>query len=170
MEFFNLIASRYSCRSFSSRPVPQAAIDKIIEAGLTAPTAVNRQPFHIFSLDSEAAQEALCQTTSYTFGASRFLLVGSKKEEAWQRKFDGADFSHVDGAIAATHMVLAISDLGLCTTWVGCFDAPLLQKLLPQTADYDLIALFPIGYAAEDALPSPRHSQRKTAEEMTTVL
>ena len=33
------------------------------------------------------------------------------------------------------------------------FDAPKLKKLFPETADYELIALFPIGYKEKDAEP-----------------
>ena len=49
---------------------------------------------------------------------------------------------------------------------MGKFDAPAMKELLPQTADYDLVALFPIGYPADDAEPSPRHFQRKAEEEL----
>ena len=76
----------------------------------------------------------------------------------------------MDAAIVATHMMLQTADLGLATTWVGHFDAPLLRQLCPEMKDYELIAIFPIGYAADDAEPSPRHTIRKTAEEMTAVL
>ena len=37
-------------------------------------------------------------------------------------------------------------------------------------ADYDLIAIFPIGYATEKGVPSPRHTQRKAAVEIVEVL
>ena len=37
-------------------------------------------------------------------------------------------------------------------------------------ADYDLIAIFPIGYATEKGVPSARHTQRKPAVEIVEVL
>ena len=37
-------------------------------------------------------------------------------------------------------------------------------------ADYDLIAIFPIGYPTEKGIPSPRHTQRKAAVEIVEVL
>ena len=66
--------------------------------------------------------------------------------------------------------MMDIADLGLSTTWVGYFDAPLLKSLCPEMADYDLIAIFPIGYAAEDGTPSPRHTVRKPLEEVLECL
>lgn len=37
-------------------------------------------------------------------------------------------------------------------------------------ADYDLIAIFPVGYPAENGVPSPRHEVRKEMSEIVTVL
>ena len=56
------------------------------------------------------------------------------------------------------------------STWVGYFDAPKLKEAFPVMAGYDLIAIFPIGYATEKGVPSPRHPQRKRMEEITEVL
>jgi hypothetical protein len=36
--------------------------------------------------------------------------------------------------------------------------------------DYELIALFPVGYAAADSVPSPRHYQRKSPDEILQIL
>ena len=76
----------------------------------------------------------------------------------------------MDAAIVATHIMLEIEDLGLATTWVGNFDAPHLQELYPEMQDYELIAVFPFGYAENDAEPSERHMERKSIEELVTVL
>ena len=168
MDFEALIRSRFSCRKFTDRPVEPEKIQKIVEAGLAAPTAVNRQPFHIFSLTSEAAKRALRSCTTCHFGADTFLVVGVRPEEGWVRPFDGHAFAEVDGAIAATHMMLMAEQLGLGTTWVGYFDAPALKKACPQLEDWDLIAVFPIGYP--DQAPSPRHFERKDSSQLFTEL
>lgn len=169
-EFLDLAEKRYSCRKFSDRPVPQELVNKIIAAAIAAPTAVNTQPFRIWIMESRQAKEAIRKATSYTFGAEHFLLLGTRREDSWTRPFDQHNFAEVDAAIVATHMMLEISDLGLATTWVGYFDASALQKCYPQMGGYELIALFPFGYAAEDAVPSPSHSKRKTADALTEIL
>lgn len=56
--------------------------------------------------------------------------------------------------------MLAIADLGLATTWIANFDASKLKELFSEMADYDLVAIFPVGYPAEDATPSPHHTER----------
>lgn len=41
MDFLTLAKERYSCRTLSEMPVEREKIEKIIEAGLLAPTAKN---------------------------------------------------------------------------------------------------------------------------------
>ena len=170
MEFQELIKKRYSCRKFSDKKVDKKLIEKIIEAGRIAPTAVNTQPFKIFWLASDNAKEVIRKVCNYTFGADNFLIIGYKETEGWQRTFDQRNFADIDASIAATHMMLAIEELGLSTTWVGYFDAPMLQVQYPEMKEYNLIALFPIGYAADDAVPSERHFKRKETAQILEIL
>lgn len=50
--FLDLARARYSCRSFSEKPVERAKIDAIVQAGICAPTCVNRQPWHAWVITS----------------------------------------------------------------------------------------------------------------------
>ena len=58
-DFLTLAKDRYSVRKFVATDIPQEDIDKIIEAGLCAPTAVNFQPFKIWSFESDGAKAKL---------------------------------------------------------------------------------------------------------------
>ncbi len=170
MQFLELAKARYSCRKFSNRPVEQELVDKIIDAAILAPTAINTQSFKLFVMASDEAKENLKKTTRYTFGAQNFIVLGAQNDGSWTRSFDKQNFSDVDAAIVGTHIMMEISDLGLATTWVGYFDAPKLKAMYPQMQNYDLIALFPFGYAAEDAVPASGHETRKTREELVEIL
>ena len=170
MTFNDLARKRYSCRKLAAKPVEQEKIDAIVEAGILAPTAVNKQPFRIWVAQSPEAVKAIHETTAFTFGAEVFLVVGAKRDEAWVRPADNANFADVDATIVATHMMLAIEDQGLATTWVGHFDAPKLQELLPELAGFDLVAIFPVGYADPSAAPSALHTRRKSATELVKCL
>ena len=50
MEFNTVLQRRYSCRAFSPTPVEQEKVDRILEAGRIAPTAVNKQPVHLWAI------------------------------------------------------------------------------------------------------------------------
>lgn len=170
MPFLTLAEKRYSCRKLLDRPVEEEKLKRILEAGNLAPTAVNKQPFHIWVLKSPEAMEHFRQVTSYTFGAPVAFVVGSKAADAWIRPYDKKNFADVDAAIAATQMMLEIEALGLGTTWVGHFDASKLKEFFPVMAAYELVAIFPVGYPAPEAEPSARHTQRVGIDKLTTWL
>ncbi len=170
MEFKELAKARFSCRKMNDVKVSDELVEQIIETAMLAPTAVNKQPIKIFWMKSEKAKNDIHQATRFTFGADTFLVVGYKKEEGWVRSFDGHSFAETDAAIVATHIMLQIADMGLSTTWVGYFDAPMLQSLYPEMKEYELTAIFPVGYAAAEGGPSPRHFVRKNRDEMLETL
>lgn len=170
MEYQELIRERFSCRSFADTPVEKEKLDQILADGLTAPTAKNYQPYKIWVLQSEEAVANVNKVTRCGYGAKTFLLVGADRKTAWVREFDNANFADVDGAIVATQLMLSIQDQGLRSVWVGWFDAPKLQEIYPETAGYDLVAILPVGYAAEGAAPGPNHAKTKPAEELVSYL
>ena len=170
MAFLELAHERYSCRKFNDKPVEQDKIDKIIEAALAAPTAVNKQPFKIWVIKDASAIEKLAQITPFTFGAKVIFAVGASESEAWNRPFDKKSFADIDGSIVATHMMLEIQNLGLGTTWVGYFDEKNLIDNFPQMEGYNIVALFPTGYPANDVEISEMHYISKNKEEIVSYI
>ena len=170
MNFQELASERYSCRDISSRSVDPALIETIVATASKAPTAVNKQPIRIFRMQSARAKEAVRHACASTFGANIFLIVGYSESEGWVRSYDNRPFADVDAAIVASHIMLQATDLGLATTWIGHFDAPFLKETFSEMRDYELIALFPIGYASESAAPSDRHFSRKAPEKILKTL
>lgn len=61
-------------------------------------------------------------------------------------------------AIATEHIVLRATSLGLGTLWVGAFDRIALSKYICLPEGLIVVALMPIGYAAQDPSPRPRLS------------
>ena len=166
-DFLSLAKARYSCRRLNGGAIPAETLEKILEAGRCAPTAHNNQPVKIWVIESPEALAEVKAAAQFPFvqAADCILAVGALPSEAWVRPFDGKNFADVDGAIVATQMMLAIHDLGLATTWVGHFDADKLKAAFPEMIPYDMIALFPLGWPAEEAKPSRLHEDRKPAEE-----
>ena len=171
-DFLTLAKERYSVRKFVAADIPQEDIDKIIEAGLCAPTAVNFQPFKIWTFESDGAKAKLLSYTKMKFiePAKVILAIGAKVNEAWVRPYDKKNFAEIDAAIVATQMMLAIHDLGYGSTWIGHFDADAVKAQFPDMKDYELIALLPVGVIADDYQPSDRHSVSKSREELVAVL
>ena len=170
MSFLELAKARYSCRKLTDAAIEPEKIERILQAAIAAPTAKNLQRYTIWQIQSPEAFNKLKQATPYTFGSALAFVIGAKKEGAFDRPFDKKNFSESDAAIVATHMMLAIQDEGLGTTWVGWFDAPKLQELFPEMQGYELIAVFPVGYPAEDAKPHLRHTDRREISEVVVTL
>lgn len=168
-QFLELAGGRYSCRLFDARPVPPSELEKIIEAARLAPSARNQQPLHLWTLTSEEAL-ARIRPIHTMFDAPAVIMVGHKASEAWVRACDGKCAAETDAAIAGTHIILAAADLGLGCTWVGSFDPVQVRKAFPETEGYEIAALFAIGYPHQRALPSERHTIRKSVEEFNTNL
>lgn len=170
MEFNTLIQNRYSCRAFSTSPVEQAKIDRILEAGRIAPTAVNKQPVHVWAVTAPDTLEAIKGVTRSNYGAPLLLIVGCRPADAWVRRYDGKNGAEVDASIVATYLMLAAENEGLATLWVGSFDPALLSGLLPGTDGYELVAMINVGYPAPGSAPSDKHGQRIGMDAFVTSL
>ena len=168
MEFNDILNRRYSCRAFAAQGVEQEKVDRILEAGRMAPTAVNKQPVHIWAVSHPETLEAIKGVTRSNYGAPLLLVVGCMPADAWVRRYDGKNGAEVDAAIVATYLMLAAENEGLATLWVGSFDPALLRDILPGTEGYELVAMINVGYPAPDSKPSPMHGARKPIEELVT--
>ena len=168
MKFNDVLNRRYSCRAFAAQDVEQEKLDRILEVGRIAPTAVNKQPVHIWAVSNPGTLEAIKCVTRSNYGAPLILVVGCCPAEAWVRRYDGKNGAEVDAAIVATYLMLAAENEGLATLWVGSFDPALLRDILPGTEGYELVAMINVGYPSADSQPSPMHSERKTIEELVT--
>lgn len=169
-DFLQLAHDRYSVREFDGRDIPQEDIDKIIEAGMIAPTAVNLQPVKIWVFRSIAAREKLLSCTKMKFmePAKVIFAIGGDPAHSWVRPFDQKSFADVDAAIVATHMMLEIHELGYGSTWIGHFDVNALGELFPEMKNYNMVCLLPVSGIVAD--PSDRHTKYKPLDEMVTVL
>lgn len=169
-DFLALAKERYSCRKLSDKPVEQEKVQKIIEAALAAPTAHNMQPEKIWVITKKEDIEKIGKATTCTFGAGLFFVVGAKAEDGWVREYDNRSFADVDASIVGTHIMMEAEDLGLHSTWVGWFDPNEMKKNFPSMEGYDLVAIFPVGYALPEAHPSRLHADRKKVEEVVSFL
>ena len=170
MEFNTVLQRRYSCRAFSPTPVEQEKVDRILEAGRIAPTAVNKQPVHLWAISDPDTLEAVKGVTRSNYGAPLILVVGCRPADAWVRRYDGKNGAEVDASIVATYLMLAAENEGLATLWVGSFDPAQLRGILPGSEGYELVAMINAGYPAPESQPSPMHGARKAMDDFLTKM
>lgn len=170
MDFMNLAKERYSVRMFSSQQVEDTKVKAILEAGQLSPTACNYQPQHYYVIQSKEALKKLEDCTNYTFSAPMAILICYDKNESWKRPYDGQSSGETDASIATTHMLLAIHEMGLGSTWVGFFDPCAIRKAYNIPEYLIPHSLLPIGYPANEAKPAHLHSKRKPIAEVTEYI
>ncbi len=167
MEYFKLIADRFSVRKFTQEPIAEETLARILQAGMLAPTAKNIQPQRILVLNTCAALEKLDRCTACRFGAPCALLVCYDKDACWKReRFDNKPSGETDAAIVTTQMMLAATALGIGTTWVMHFDPAAVRREFALPASFEPAALLVMGHAAPDAKPSPMHTASAPAEQL----
>lgn len=163
MELNQVIANRFSVRSYTGEKVDRKIIFEILDAARIAPSAVNFQPWHFIVVDEEndlAEFRQVYQRNWFT-EAPACIVVCSDHTQSWKRKSDGKDFADVDAAIAIDHLILKATDMGLGTCWVCNFDVNMAREKLYLPAHIEPVAIIPLGYT--NAQP-PQKSRKKLSE------
>lgn len=139
------IRNRRSVRSYLPRAVPDEMLDIILEAGRTAPSASNRQPWHFIIVKDASKREILAKGGLYAkfLVESPVVIVGCGDREASPKWYV------VDTTIALQSMVLAAIGGGLGTCWVGSFTEAAVKELLRIPDNYAVVALIALGYSKE---------------------
>jgi nitroreductase len=168
MSFKELSAKRFSVRKYKDAPVDREILNAVLEAGRAAPTAGNRQPQRILAVTGKEGLEKLDRCTRSRNGAPAALIVCYDKNECWVRPFDNASSGEVDASIVTTALMFQAVELGLGTLWVMHFDPAKLVEEFAVPENLAPVALLILGWAAEDAVPTDRHAQRKALDELVS--
>ena len=160
MNTLDSIKTRRSIRKYKSDPVPQELLNKIIDAGLYAPSGMGRQATIILSVTNKEARDQLSKLnarimgtdTDPFYGAPAVLIVLAKKD---------CPTGIYDGSLVMQNLMLAAHELGLGSCWIHRakeeFELPEGKELLKSLGiedEYEGIGHCIIGYADGDA-PSP---------------
>ena len=166
MEFLDLAKRRYSVRKFKEDKVSDEIINKIVEAGIVAPTACNNQPFKITIIKTKEGLDKLKKCTDCHFNAPLAFIISADKDLCWKRSHDGKISSDVDASIVTTHMMLEATSLGIGSTWVMWFNPKAVISEYSFPSNLEPIAILPMGYASDDAKPASEHNSFRKYEEL----
>jgi nitroreductase len=147
MEFSQVIRQRRSIRRFRTDPIPESACDHLREALSLAPSANNKQPCSfIFVKDPEIRARIVRKACHQERFVDAPLIVVACCPK-------GAEF---DCAIAVDHLILAATNEGLGSCWVGWIERDALREILGVPGTIETPVIVPMGYAAESPDPRPR--------------
>lgn len=118
---FSVIHSRKSVRSFTGASVSKEDLDKIIRAGMAAPTAVNKQPWSFVVVTDKKVINTLATGLPTARGiekAGAIIIVCAEPEKA---HMESKDFAIIDASLASENILLATEALGLGGHWTASY-------------------------------------------------
>ncbi len=166
MDFLQLAKSRYSSRKYKTQKVEDDKLNYLLEAARVAPSAANYQPLYfVIVRDTNLGNVQTCYARTWFKTAPMCIVICSDHTDSWKRG-DGKDHSDIDAAIAADHITLAATSIGLATCWVCNFNRSILAEVLNLPDHIEPVILLPLGYP-DDTADVDRHStRRKTLTEI----
>ena len=157
---------RFSCREFLPDPVPREFIEAMLEAAVWAPNGGNLQPWRFVVVLSPAHRRALAHAAygqSFVAAAPAVIVICAVPEESARHYGQrGRELYCLQDTAAATeNLLLAATQLGLGSCWVGAFDERAVARGLDLPDGWRPVAMIPVGFPAEEA---GRRSRRPLAE------
>lgn len=161
MDALEVIFTRRSIRKYTGEPVTADKLHTILEAGMNAPSANNRQPWHFIVVDDRAKLNAIMEVHPYSrmlAEAPLALIVcgdTAVSESFWQQ----------DCAAATENILLAARALGLGTVWMGVY--PDLQRAAAIAALFGVpegvhpMCIIAVGHPAEQKGRVERYDEGK---------
>lgn len=149
----NNIATRASVRAFKRDAIPEAAVEKLLKAGMAAPTALNAQPWHFIVISDREKLKSLSTASDYTGlladAPMAIAVCGDMTKKA--KSAEGIYWVH-DACAASENILLAAHAMGLGATWTGSYPIEtryqLAQKVLSLPENLIPVSIIAIGYPA----------------------
>ena len=157
----NNIMTRTSIRQYTDEPVSKADIETMLRAGMAAPTAVNRQPWHFVVINSKEKLAELAGSNprgGMLKQAALAIVVCGNMDKALQGPAQG--FWIQDCSAATENILLAANALGLGAVWTGLYPdenrAGEVAKILKLPQAFIPLCTIVIGHPAERPQPKDK--------------
>ena len=155
------IMTRTSIRKYADRPVEKEKIEAMLRAGMAAPTAVNKQPWHFVVVNDRAKLNELAAANpraKMLQTAPLAIVVCGDMNQAMQGK--GQAYWIQDCSAATENILLAAHAQGLGAVWTGVY--PMEDRIQPLSKTLKLpetvipLCTIVIGYPAEQPKPKDK--------------
>lgn len=188
MDFKDVVIKRRSIRKYTDEPVSEEDLQYILECGMSAPSAVNLQPWYFVVIRSKEQMARLCEVMSDSsdklsddlhalfkshpevveetlsflrkLGGAPIVILAFRHKPSYPKK-DDAIVQSVSAALE--NIALAAVDRGLGSCWMTApmetaDDTRLREMFAPECGE--MVALMTIGHPAQDPRPIPHKKGR----------
>jgi len=174
------IARRVSRRAYQPTPVPQAQLMHILEAARLAPSACNQQPWRFAVVRNPGLRRRIVEEgflpgikMTWAIDAPVHMVIGMERSFVTHRlaaSVSGVDYPWVDIGIAGEHLVLAATELGLGTCWIGWIKPRAIARIVGWPRSVKPVVVITVGYPSEVETEKLPASRRKSLDEIVSWL
>ena len=153
-ETLKAISERFSCRNFADTPLTDEQIKALTNAALAAPSAMNRQPWHVIMITDKVLIDEMDAEGMNVLGAgedkSGYERIMSRGGKIFYNApcmvmvaSDGSKWAQTDCGILSQNVALAAHSLGLGNVICGMAGIPFTG---PRAGEFKKRLKFPSGY------------------------
>ena len=163
MDFTDVIRQRRSIRKFRPDPVPSDALQRILDAVRLAPSWANMQGVKIVVVTTPEQIQKVTTAVGQRWlkNPPALIVVGIEPNDSGTNS-NGLQNYPVDAAIVLYQILLAATNEGLATCWIGWFNEEEMKAALNTPKEMRIIGLTPLGYGAK----TPDAQKRKPLTEI----
>lgn len=157
------IMTRTSIRQFKDQPVEQEKIDIMLKAAMSAPTAMNMQPWHFIVIDDKNTIGMLAGKQPTNAPLLIAVCGDTDKTKTPDGNGNMPDFWVEDASAATQNLLLAAHALGLGAVWTAAYPAmdrtAEVANVLNCPQNIIPLAIVRIGYPDESPEPKDKFKE-----------
>jgi nitroreductase len=168
MQLSNAIKSRKSVKRFLDKKPDWRKIIKAIDMARFAPTAGNQFCLKFILIKDEKKINKISEAAQQTFiNKAHFVVAVVSDDTKLKQLYDkrGTRYARQQAGAAIQNFLLALTEQGLATTWIGHFVDSQIKQALELPSGVNVEAIFPIGKETK-ALAQSQSKQKPDLENL----
>ena len=164
MELKEVLLKRRSIRKFTDQKVSDEIIEELLHAGMSGPSACNRQPWEFYVIKNEELLVKLRRSSRFTnMEAQLAIIVCGNLDKALPDSMK--DYWIQDCSAATENILLRVTDLGLGAVWCGAYPqqraVDKIRNILNLSEKQIPLNIIYIGYKAEEQEPRDQYDEKR---------
>lgn len=164
MTLEEIMLKRRSVRKYLDKEVEKEKIDKLLHYAMSAPSAVNKQPWEFYVVTNKEVLASICKAGHFTKHYSPLkIIVCGNMSKALPLGFK--EYWVQDASAAIENILLGVVDMDLGACWEGVYPqknlAKKLQEILKMPEKHIPLAILSIGYPNEFLAPRDQYDKSK---------
>lgn len=156
------ILTRSSVRAYTDQAISDAQIDTLMRAAMSAPTAVNKQPWQFLVITDRAILDSIASNFKNIHMAQHAplaIVVCGDLDKALEG--DAQSYWIQDCSAATENILLAAHGMGLGAVWCGIYPiqqrVDLLRDMLSIPSNLIPLNVIPVGYPKAPQNPKDKY-------------